>query len=62
MDIPGDLVVDLLTGSLAPITYDKYSTGMRRFTAFATKMVLPRYMQPSSTCCASLQNSPDHVQ
>jgi hypothetical protein len=28
----GDLVLDLLTGSLAPTTYNNYGTGMRRFT------------------------------
>jgi hypothetical protein len=27
----GDLVLDLLTGSLAPITYNNYGTVMRRF-------------------------------
>jgi hypothetical protein len=30
----GDLVLDLLTGSLAPTTYNNYGTGMRRFTVF----------------------------
>jgi hypothetical protein len=30
----GDLVLDLLTGSLAPATYDIYGTGIRRFTGF----------------------------
>jgi hypothetical protein len=29
-----DLVLDLLTGSLALTTYNKYGTGMRRFTVF----------------------------
>jgi hypothetical protein len=27
-----DLVLDLLTGSFAPTTYEKCGTGMRRFT------------------------------
>jgi hypothetical protein len=30
----GDLVLDLLTGSLAPTTYNNYGTGMLRFTVF----------------------------
>jgi hypothetical protein len=30
----GDLVHDLLTGSLAPTTYNNYGTGMRRFIVF----------------------------
>jgi hypothetical protein len=30
----GDLVSDLLTGSLVPITYNNHGTGMRRFTIF----------------------------
>jgi hypothetical protein len=30
----GDLVLDLLTGSLASTTYNNYGTGMRRFTIF----------------------------
>jgi predicted transglutaminase-like cysteine proteinase len=29
-----DLVLDLLTGSVAPTTYNNYGTGMRRFTLF----------------------------
>jgi hypothetical protein len=33
-DNPGNLVLDLLTGSLAPTTYNTYGTGMRRFTVF----------------------------
>jgi hypothetical protein len=34
-DDMGDLVLDLLTGSLAPnTTYNNYITGMRRFTDF----------------------------
>jgi hypothetical protein len=28
----GDLRLDLLTGSLAPTTYNNYGTGMQRFT------------------------------
>jgi hypothetical protein len=31
-DDMGDLVLDLLTGSLAPTTYNNYGTGMRRVT------------------------------
>jgi hypothetical protein len=39
----GDLVLDLLTGSLAPATYNTYGTGMRRFVVFfATKRASPR--------------------
>jgi hypothetical protein len=30
----GDLVLDLLPGSLTPITYDNCGTGMYRFTLF----------------------------
>jgi hypothetical protein len=30
----GDLMLDLLTGSLTPTTYNNYGTGMRRFTVF----------------------------
>jgi hypothetical protein len=30
----GDLVLDLLIGSLAPTTYNNYGTGVRRFTVF----------------------------
>jgi hypothetical protein len=41
MDDLGDLVLDLLTGSLAPTTYNNYGTGMRRFTFFATKKESP---------------------
>jgi hypothetical protein len=33
----GDLVLDLLTGSLAPTTYNNYGTGMRRLTVFSNK-------------------------
>jgi hypothetical protein len=33
----GDLVLDLLTGSLAPTTYNINGTGMRRFTVFCTE-------------------------
>jgi hypothetical protein len=33
----GDLVLDLLTGSLAPTTYNNYGTEMRRFTFFCDK-------------------------
>jgi hypothetical protein len=33
----GDLVLDLLTGSLAPTTYNKYGTGMRRFSVFCNE-------------------------
>jgi hypothetical protein len=43
----GDLVLDLLTGSLAPIIYNIYGTGMRRFTFFfATKRASPHYDLP----------------
>jgi hypothetical protein len=35
-DDVGDLVLDLLTGSLSPTTYNNYGAGMRRFTFFAT--------------------------
>jgi hypothetical protein len=34
MDDMGDLVLDLLAGSLAPTTYNNYGTGMRRLTVF----------------------------
>jgi hypothetical protein len=37
----GDLVLDLLTGSLAPTIYTNYVNGMRRFTVFATKKESP---------------------
>jgi hypothetical protein len=30
----GDLVLDLLSGSLAPIAYNNYGTGMRRCIVF----------------------------
>jgi hypothetical protein len=33
----GDLVLDLLTGSLAPTTCNNYGTGMRRFTVSCNK-------------------------
>jgi hypothetical protein len=33
----GELVLDLLTGSLAPTTYNHYGTGMRRFTVFCNE-------------------------
>jgi hypothetical protein len=33
----GDLVLDLLTVSLAPTTYNNYGTGMRRFTVFCNE-------------------------
>jgi hypothetical protein len=33
----GDLVLDQLTGSLAPTTYNNYGTGMRRFTIFCNE-------------------------
>jgi hypothetical protein len=33
-DDVGDLVLDLLTGSLAPTTYNNYNTRARRFTVF----------------------------
>jgi hypothetical protein len=33
-DDVGDLVHDLLTGSLSPTTYNNYGAGMRRFTFF----------------------------
>jgi hypothetical protein len=33
----GDLVLDLLTRSLAPITYNNYGTGMQRFTVFCNE-------------------------
>jgi hypothetical protein len=33
-DDMGDLVLDILTGSLAPTTYINYGTGKRRFTIF----------------------------
>jgi hypothetical protein len=32
-----DLMLDLLTCSLAPAIYNNYSTGMRRFTIFCDK-------------------------
>jgi hypothetical protein len=34
MDDLGDLVLDLLTSSFTPTTYNNYGTGMRRFTVF----------------------------
>jgi hypothetical protein len=46
----GDLVLDLLTCSLAPTPYD---TGMRRFTVFCHEVAFnPLYMQPQPTCYA----------
>jgi hypothetical protein len=36
-DDVGDLVLDLLTGSLAPTTYNNYGTGMQRITVFRDK-------------------------
>jgi hypothetical protein len=33
----GDLVLDLLTGSLGPTTHNNYGTGMRRFTVFCNE-------------------------
>jgi site-specific recombinase XerD len=33
----GELVLDLLTGYLAPTTYNNYGTGMRRFTVFCNE-------------------------
>jgi hypothetical protein len=33
----GDLVLDLLTGSLAPTTYDNHGTRMHRFTVFCNE-------------------------
>jgi site-specific recombinase XerD len=33
----GDLVLDLLAGSLAPTTNNNYDTGMRRFTDFCNE-------------------------
>jgi hypothetical protein len=33
-DDMGDLVLDLLTGSLVPTSNNNYDTGMRRFTVF----------------------------
>jgi hypothetical protein len=33
-DDMADLVLDLLTGSLAPTIYNNYDTGMRRFIVF----------------------------
>jgi site-specific recombinase XerD len=33
----GDLVLDLLTDSLAPTTYNNYGTGMRRFNVFCNE-------------------------
>jgi hypothetical protein len=42
----GHLVLDLLTGSLAPTTYNNYGTGKRHFTVFATKKASARYMLP----------------
>jgi hypothetical protein len=33
----GDLVLDLLTGSLAPTTYNNYGTGMRRSIVFCNE-------------------------
>jgi hypothetical protein len=37
IDDLGDLVLDLLTGSLALTTYNNYGTGMRRFTVFCNE-------------------------
>jgi hypothetical protein len=47
-----DLVLDLLTGSLAPTTYNNYGTGMQRSTFFATKKASPRYKLLRLTCFA----------
>jgi hypothetical protein len=33
----GDLVLELLTGSLAPTAYNNYGTGMRRFSVFCNE-------------------------
>jgi hypothetical protein len=56
-DIMGDLVLDLLTGSLTPTTY---GAGMRRFIIFfATKRASPRYMLPRPTYYASQHGSPE---
>jgi hypothetical protein len=33
----GDIVLDLLTGSIASTTYNNYGTGMRRFTGFCNE-------------------------
>jgi hypothetical protein len=38
----GDLMLDLLTGSLAPATYNNHGTGMRRFTVFCNEEELRR--------------------
>jgi hypothetical protein len=56
----GDLVLDLLTGSLAPTTYIKYGTIIRRFTVFATKRASPRYKLPRPICIALKHGSPEH--
>jgi hypothetical protein len=64
-DDMGDLVLDLLTGSLAPTTYNNYDTGMRHFTVFATKRASTRYKIPGAICFAynmarSSRNSRGH--
>jgi hypothetical protein len=52
MDDLGDLVLDFLTGSLAPTTYNNYGTGIRRFiNIFATKRASPRYFLLRPTYC-----------
>jgi hypothetical protein len=58
-DDVGGLVLDLLTGSLAPTTYINYGTGMRRFTIFATKRASPRYKLPRPICFVSQHGSPE---
>jgi hypothetical protein len=54
-----DLVLELLTLSLAHTTYNNYNTGMGRFTVFATKRASPRYMLPRPTCFALQHGSPE---
>jgi hypothetical protein len=58
-DDMGDLVLDLLTGSLAPTTYNSYGIIMERFTLFATKRASPRYKLPRPTCFALHHGSPE---
>jgi hypothetical protein len=56
----GDLVLDLLTGSLALITYNNYGTGMRLFTVFCDeKGISPRYMLLRPICRALQHGSPE---
>jgi hypothetical protein len=59
-DNMGDLVLNLLTGSFAPATYDNHGTGMRRFTVFCDEGgITPLW---STAADISLHGSPDQGQ